>query len=108
MSTDDRPDWLSEPCPAWCSGDHRNQEHPADRRHESAYLVIPIIQPLDGGTAAGDAVEADELNIVAVRRVGARETWVALASESQALEVSAESASRLHDTLGTLLSLLNG
>ncbi|MBK8462817.1 MAG: hypothetical protein IPL36_07255 [Nigerium sp.] len=53
-------------------------------------------------------MEADELNIVAFRDVGARETWVAIANDRQHVEVTAESARRLHAALGALLGEVGG
>lgn len=77
----ERPDWLAEPCPAWCDGEHDGQELEADRRHHSIYRVVPVIQP-EGrwprrGHRVDDRAEADELNVIAFRDVGARESWVA-------------------------------
>lgn len=103
----ERPDWLSEPCPAWCDGRHDDQNMVDDRRHCSTYEVVPIIQPSEGWPRGrhrpNDDVEADELNVLAFRDVGARETWVALANDRQHLEVTLESAVRLHAALGRLL-----
>jgi hypothetical protein len=40
---------------------------------------------------------------VVFRDVGARETWVAIANDRQSVEVTLESAARLHAALGELL-----
>lgn len=107
-----RPDWLSEPCPTWCEGRHDDQNMVDDRRHCSTYEVVPIIQPSErwprGRHRPTDEVEADELNVLAFRDVGARETWVAVANDRQHLEVTLESAVRLHAALGILLSRAAG
>lgn len=102
----ERPDWLTEPCPSWCDGEHADQNHPDDRRHHSSYHVVPIIQQAssrDRTQLPGDDVEADQLNVLATRRVGARETWVAIANDQQKLELTPESARRLHAALGDLI-----
>lgn len=106
----ERPDWLTEPCPAWCDGEHADQHLEADRRHHSDYFVVPIIQQHywpHGSLRVGDDVEADELNVLAFRDVGARETWIALANDQQKLELTAESAKRLHAALGCLLERMS-
>lgn len=107
MPEDERPDWLTEPCPAWCDGEHVDQHLVADRRHHSGYHVVPIIQARGHWPTArqtrSDDVEADELNILAFRDVGAWETWVAIANDRQHVEVTFESAQRLHRALGRLL-----
>lgn len=104
----ERPDGLTEPCPSWCGGDHTGQELLADRRHESDYLVIPIIQRRDGYAAPEEMPEGDELTVVAARNMGARETWVAIANDRQHVEISPECAERLHAALGTLLARMAG
>jgi len=102
-----RPDWLTEPCPDWCDGRHDGQEMVDDRRHCSDYEVVPIIQPSErwprGRHRPNDDVEAEELNVLAFRDVSARETWVAIANDRQKVEVTLESAVRLHAALGVLL-----
>ncbi len=102
------PVWLSEPCPAWCGGDHSGQHCPVDRRHESEYVIVPVIQQTTRWR--GDArdplrtVTPTELNVVVFRDVGDDETWVAVANDAQHLEISVESARRLHRALGEALT----
>ena len=57
----------------------------------------------EADTGPNDDVEAEELNVLAFRDVSARETWVAIASDRQKVEVTLESAVRLHAALGVLL-----
>lgn len=106
-----RPDWLTEPCPAWCDGKHDDQEMVEDRRHHSEYRVVPIIQPRERWprerSRPNTDVEADELNVLAFRDVGARETWIAIANDRQHVEVTPESAARLLAALRSLLSQLD-
>jgi len=107
----ERPEWLDEPCPAWCHGDHSGQDFEADRKHLSETVTVPVITH---GRAPrwrhlpGDVVEADELPIAVYRRVGERETWLAIANDSQNVEVSLESAARLSGELAALLEELTG
>lgn len=106
----ERPEWLTKPCPTWCDGKHNDQEMVEDRRHHSEYQVVPVIQRQvrwpRGTRGPGDEVEGDELNVLAFRDVGARETWVAIANDRQTLEVTLESAVRLHSALGKLIMRL--
>lgn len=114
MTTKHRPDWLTEPCPPWCAGEHHEQDAPEDRDHYSAYHAIPVIQPrFERGHRSlyvpdHDVVEAEELGIVAVRGVGARETWISIDGENQSLKITLESAHRLHSELGRLLRVATG
>ncbi|MFT4259494.1 DUF6907 domain-containing protein [Microbacterium sp.] len=105
--TFERPDWLTEPCPAWCDGEHAGQHLEDDRCHHSDYRVVPIIQQQRRwprpALRPGDDVEAGELNVLTFRSVGARETWIAIANDQQKLELTHESACRLHAALGSLL-----
>lgn len=108
MSIIDRPAWLTEPCPAWCSEDHSAQECPPDRRHESEVIVLPVIQRTAhwprGAAAPVHGATAEEYVVVAFREVGTTESWVVVANEQKQLEVSLESAVRLHAVLGELLA----
>lgn len=101
----ERPDWLTEPCPAWCSGDHDGQQYPADRQHQSPQHWHPaVMQHRDhDGHHPTRFPTATEFCVVAVRYVGERETWIAIATETQQLEFSHESARRLHAELDGLL-----
>lgn len=36
----ERPEWLDEPCPAWCHGDHSGQDFEADRKHLSEQVLV--------------------------------------------------------------------
>ncbi|RRJ85701.1 hypothetical protein EG850_12320 [Gulosibacter macacae] len=106
-TSSERPEWLTEPCPIWRDGRHDDQEMTEDRRHHSEYQVVPVIQRQvrwpRGTRGAGDEVEGDELNVLAFRDVGARETWIAIANDRQHVEVTLESALRLHAALGDML-----
>lgn len=45
-----RPSWLTGPCPAWCTRQHAEDDHPEDRYHQSQ----PTLAAAIAGT--GDAV----------------------------------------------------
>lgn len=38
MTSSNRPQWLTEPCPKWCATTHRLDDLPDDRLHFSAWL----------------------------------------------------------------------
>ncbi|MFT4210245.1 MAG: hypothetical protein QM626_00095 [Microbacterium sp.] len=37
------PTWQRTPCPPWCAGGHREDDHPEDRVHRSAGLTVPVV-----------------------------------------------------------------
>ena len=102
-----RPDWLTEPCPSWCSGDHRGQDHPSDRWHHSDYLTVPVIERQRIlGPDIEDIVHilaAEEVTIVVSRAVEHHETWAVIATDQGRVEVTLESMRRIHRRLGELL-----
>lgn len=106
MTTKQHPEWLVEPCPAWCDGEHADQLFEADRRHHSERRLVPVIQRQEP-SSLGDSAESDELNIVVVKDVGSCETWVVIANDRQSIEVTLESAGRLLRELDGLLAAIN-
>lgn len=108
---DSQPNWLTEECPAWCAGEHADQDHPSDRQHQSEQDWQPAIMlnrrlARDPAGAVRRDVEAAEFCVVAFRYAGDWQTWVAVANDDQRIEVTRESAHRLHAALGRLLDLL--
>lgn len=101
----DRPSWLTEPCPKWCSGYHEGQQHPADHQHQSPQRWHPAVILQRGHDERGVIryAAATEFCVVAVRYVDEDDTWVAIATETQQLEFSHESAKRLHAEIDGLL-----
>lgn len=74
---------------------------------------MPVVVPTrgNGHTASGVSLErkpeAAEFSVVALRPVDDQtHTWLAVIGERQFIEVTVESAARLHDALGALLSQL--
>src|SRR5690606_35005696 len=104
----ERPEWLDEPCPVWCHGDHSHQEFPDDRKHLCDQVLVPVITH---GRAPrwrhipGEVIEAEVLTLAIYRRVGDRETWLVIANDAQHVEVSLESAVRLSGELATLIDM---
>lgn len=40
-----RPSWLVEECPAWCTREHHEEDHPEDRRHQSPASIMSMDVP---------------------------------------------------------------
>ena len=38
----ERPEWLDEPCPNWCHGDHSGQDFREDRKHLCEQVLVPV------------------------------------------------------------------
>ena len=93
-----RPSWQVDPCPAWCVGDHREEDHPDDRQHRSASVAVPVVvrRTAVQHDALVRAAESAEFEVGVSRRDGEQDTWLYLGEGPGAsLEVSAESAERL-------------
>ncbi len=107
--TSDPSTRLTEACPHWCDRDHDDHPPPPDGRHQSTPIWLPVTtlhrSTGDALPRRRDAV-AEDAWLLAMRYMGDRETWVAIATEHQQIELTPESAARLHDALGTLLTLL--
>ncbi len=81
-----------ERCPVWCVVEHRPDDHPDDRRHESASVYIAATVP------ESDAATSSELMIVTSRRFGELNDWTFIGEpdvRQQSLQLSRESALRL-------------
>ncbi|QRY40585.1 hypothetical protein JVX92_14080 [Microbacterium hominis] len=107
--TTERPESTAEACPPWCVEDHALHDLPDDRRHQSEPRWMPVTtlrrRFLPGGELRRDAI-SEETCILAVRYLADRETWVAIATETRQIELTPESAARLHAELGALLARL--
>ncbi len=105
----ERPAWLAEWCPVWCSGDHGGQELPDDRRHQSTAAwwteLVQRRQVLPSGEVSR-VVEPTEMAVIAVQQVGEAQPWVAVTTDVDLLELTPEGARRLHAELGSLLDRL--
>lgn len=107
MDEPESPDWLTEPCPAWCRRTHSPDDHPEDRRHQGAAEVI-LVRTSRGATPGLD-VETSELVVHADRPVGDAETWIRIESTEEPdvrLAITQPSAQALLRALrATLLDL---
>lgn len=112
MATQDRsnPSWLNEECPAWCIGDHHEDDHPDDRIHDSDGQTVSVaLHPSQRLTRAGDDGEASELIIVTSRRAGDQAEWTYIGEADRArqyLNLSRDSARRLASALARHLDAL--
>lgn len=102
------PDPPLDKCPHWCVEDHSAQLHPDDQRHLSASVLVQVIARPRSSIHPDAVPHAEELGIVVHRSIGGFETWLAIASEAQALEVSLESARRLVHALAEVLEAVSG
>uniref|UniRef100_UPI003D6D575E DUF6907 domain-containing protein n=1 Tax=Microbacterium proteolyticum TaxID=1572644 RepID=UPI003D6D575E len=106
------PSGCESSCPAWCSGDHEGQDLPSDRYHQSVQTLVPVVIPVRLSNATRDGEqrhEAAEFSLQASQSVsGDRTVWVAIVGERQFIDVTLESAARIHTALGALLDQLRG
>lgn len=69
----ERPEWLQEPCPHWCHGDHSGQEHPTDRKHLTDQTLVPVITQgpeRRWQREFKDVIKAEDMTIAVYRRIG--------------------------------------
>lgn len=106
------PTWLTEPCPAWCVVLHADDDHPADRSHQSASLAVPVTQLRGIGEhppPPGDAVDTLDLAVVLHRRVGAAQTWLYVGDgQHQGLELDLGSWTRVLTAVDHLVDRARG
>lgn len=101
------PSWQIDPCPAWCAGGHRENDHPDDRRHRSAATAVPVM--VRRTTVEGDslihAAEPSEFEVGLSRMDGDAETWLYLGDgPGDSVEVAAESAGPLLEAAAAALA----
>lgn len=112
MTTQDqsRPSWQTEACPPWCVVDHREDDHPDDRVHDSASRHISaLLHPSQRLAREGDGSEVSELLVVTSRRAGDEVDWTYIGEPDrsrQYLNLSRESARRLASALTRHLDAL--
>ena len=85
-----RPSWQADGCPPWCVSEHREDDHPDDRFHDSAPALVPSVLGPDGVAA--------DLLVVTSRRCDTANDWVFVGHPERAAEglvLSRESARRL-------------
>jgi len=107
----ERPAWLAEWCPAWCSGDHAGQELSDDRRHQSESRWWPELVRRRRLLSSGEVhrvVVPTEMAVMAVQHMDERAPWVALTTDVELVELTLDGARRLHAELGRLLARMEG
>lgn len=72
----DRPTWLTEACPSWCTRIHAENDHPEDRVHHSEGTLTPAIVRRSSIVTDDEPGEGAEILTQAMRAVGRPETWI--------------------------------
>ncbi len=122
MTTDERPVWQVEACPAWCVVLHGPDDPVRDREHVSASLAVPARQLLQGpravpspfaepdapppgtGAEGADRTATTDLAVALHRRDGGPVTWLYVGDGAeQVLDLTVESWSRLVPALDRAL-----
>ena len=101
------PSWLAEGCPAWCTREHHEDDHPEDRRHQSDGTLIAVHE----STTAIPVGSARSVEVAAYldQPVAEGTCWLrveSLDSPRMRLALTAESARSLAGLLGGLLDRL--
>lgn len=101
MTSTQTPTWLTEQCPNWCVRDHREEDHPEDRFHQSEAAVVPVVAG-DGGARdrpiVADSLNSTELTVRIGRHIGEAFTWLDMSpteGRSPAMVLSRDSARSL-------------
>lgn len=99
MTTARRPSWQHEPCPPWCVVEHREEDLPDDRVHDSKGACLTVSTP-DPSTPS--QTRPLELTLVRYRHLDEHEDWLHLTigeGEHPGLTLSPEGARALSRTL---------
>lgn len=97
-----RPSWQADPCPAWCAVEHREDDPPPDRVHDSVGRYVRVVL----AESQGHAQVSAELLVMLSRRCDETAEWVFVGEperDGQHLVLSRESAARVTQALATLL-----
>lgn len=100
-------EWQQQPCPAWCTVEHTDHDHPDDRSHRDDGVPVPIVMRTRTVVDGRMADQTAEASLVTGRwqRDGDRELWWSLGIDGDAsLEVTTESLARVVETLQGLLA----
>lgn len=97
-------------CPQWCRAQHGDEIHPDDRRHESEIVVVPVVEnartsPSAGNDAAHRRPDSAEVFLVVHQQLDESDVWVGLGVDGRGMDLSLESAQRVHLALGDLLGI---
>lgn len=99
-SKNPRAAWQSEPCPAWCTQQHRDDDHPEDRFHDSVATRVPMVfAERDHEAGPGRwAHTPGEISIVTSRHAETSDVVVFIGRDEhpgQELSLTPEGAARL-------------
>ena len=72
------PTWLTEECPAWCTREHREQDHAEDRYHRSEASIVPGVLAVRPTVPLTDSLEGLDLVTWLGRYVGTTVDWLAI------------------------------
>jgi hypothetical protein len=75
---DGRPSWLLEPCPAWCTREHEEDDHPEDRYHASEATCLPAIGATADTVPAAASADAFDLIVHIRRQLDDPTDWVTI------------------------------
>ncbi|MVT26658.1 DUF6907 domain-containing protein [Nesterenkonia alkaliphila] len=97
-------------CPQWCRAQHGDEIHPDDRRHESEIVVIPVVKNTRTTAPAGNGAahrrpDSAEAFLVIHQQLDESDVWIGLGADGRGMDLSLESAQRVHQALGDLLSI---
>lgn len=101
-TSDRRPSWLDEACPAWCAREHHEDDHPEDRQHRSRGIEVAGVVADRDRVTMRQVARGTELVVQRSQHLGGAESWVAISdaeARDPSLEVSAETAERLGSVL---------
>ncbi len=99
MNKPQRPSWQTDECPAWCVTEHREDDLPDDRVHDSVATSLTVTTR---DTSTPSRTAAVELLLVRFREVDDDEDWLHLMTgegSGPGLTLSPEGARALGRTL---------
>lgn len=96
-------------CPAWCAGEHHDQERLDDQWHRSSAVAVPVMER--GKTARDTSVTAVELEVFLEQHVLDDVSWVTFGAGDDVQRcstISRESPERLTRSLTQAVRLRGG
>lgn len=108
---EDRPTWQASRCPTWCTREHQEAHVGGDRDHVGTAIFVPVVRLTASTLSEQRPTElvADEVVVVAFQRQQDTHPTVSIDLSEDAsivLDLRAESAQRVSDTLRQVLSVL--
>jgi hypothetical protein len=92
------PTWLAETCPSWCVREHREQDHPDDRYHQSETSFVPVVAAVRDTVPIAASMRGIDLTVWMGQYVGESLVWMVIEPDgprTPRLILSAESAMSL-------------